>query len=91
MDRRAFISGMTLGLLATPLAADTQPARVYRIGYLTVDNRAVTPHHPEAFRQELRDLGYVEGRSPPLGPNWLRSRLMSSWPPARSPPWLPSK
>jgi hypothetical protein len=26
MDRRAFISGMTLSLLAAPLAADAQPA-----------------------------------------------------------------
>jgi hypothetical protein len=35
VDRRAFIAG-TFGLLAGPLAANTQPAgTLYRIGYLT--------------------------------------------------------
>jgi hypothetical protein len=36
MDRRAFISGISLALLAAPLAADAQQAwKVSRIGYLT--------------------------------------------------------
>jgi len=35
MDRRAFISGITGGLLAAPLAAEAQPIRkTWRIGYL---------------------------------------------------------
>ena len=34
MDRRRFIGGVALGLVAAPLAVDAQPAgRVYRIGY----------------------------------------------------------
>jgi putative ABC transport system substrate-binding protein len=39
-----------------------QAAKVPRIGYLT-GNRAASPNLPEAFRQGLRDLGYVEGRN----------------------------
>jgi putative ABC transport system substrate-binding protein len=66
MDRRVFISGMTLGLLAAPLAAAAQPAgKVYRVGVLT----NVPPSTPavsrnwEAFRQGLRERGWVEGQN----------------------------
>jgi putative ABC transport system substrate-binding protein len=62
VDRRAFLSAVTAGL-AAPLAAEAQQAaKVARIGYL-VTNLAVNPHLHEAFRQGLRDLGYVEGRN----------------------------
>jgi putative ABC transport system substrate-binding protein len=63
MSRRALICALASGLLAAPLAAEAQEAaKVARIGYLAV-NLAATPHRPEAFRQALRDLGYVEGRN----------------------------
>jgi putative ABC transport system substrate-binding protein len=63
VDRRAFILATTGGLLAAPLAAGAQPApRNARIGYLAT-NLATTPHLQDAFRQGLRDLGYVEGRN----------------------------
>src|SRR5690349_14993278 len=62
MDRRAFLGA--LGLFAAPLAAEAQhAAKVARIGYLTAANQAANPHTHEAFRQGLRDLGYVEGQS----------------------------
>ena len=64
MHRRRFLVTSLAGALAAPLAAGAQQAaKIVRIGYLTVDNPAVTPHHPETFRQALRDLGYVEGRN----------------------------
>ena len=66
MDRRAFISGATLGLLAAPLPAGAQqPAKVARIGYLATgslespETRAIL----DAFRQGLRERGYVEGQN----------------------------
>jgi putative ABC transport system substrate-binding protein len=63
MERRVFISSLAGGLLAAPLAASAQPAgKVPRIGYLAL-NPAANPHLHEAFRQGLRDLGYVEGRN----------------------------
>jgi len=50
-------------LLAAPLAAEAQQAaKAPRIGWLGA-NLAPNPHLTEAFRQGLRDLGYVEGRS----------------------------
>src|SRR5712692_4987750 len=63
MERRTFMAMLTGGLLAAPLAAEAQQAaKIARIGYLA-GNLAASPHLPEAFRQGLRDLGYVEGRN----------------------------
>ena len=63
MDRRAFIATVAGGLLAAPLAAETQQAaKVARIGWLGA-NPAPGRHMREAFLQGLRDLGYVEGRN----------------------------
>ena len=62
VQRRQFLIA-ACGLLAAPLAADAQQAaKVARIGYLS-PNLAVSPNLCEAFRQGLRDLGYVEGRN----------------------------
>ncbi len=63
MPRRTFLGVIASGLLAAPRAAGAQQAaKVPRIGYLGA-NPAANPHLPEAFRQGLRDLGYVEGRT----------------------------
>jgi putative ABC transport system substrate-binding protein len=40
-----------------------QPAKVYRIGYLTPVSLSANAARIEAFRQGLRELGYVEGQS----------------------------
>jgi ABC-type uncharacterized transport system substrate-binding protein len=61
--RVAFSITLLLGGLFSPLAAEAQPAaKVPRIGYLH-PNLAASPHLTEAFRQGLRDFGYVEGRN----------------------------
>jgi ABC-type uncharacterized transport system substrate-binding protein len=63
ISRRAFLGTVAGALLASPLAAEAQQAaKVARIGFLAT-NLAANPHLPEAFRQGLRDLGYVEGRN----------------------------
>jgi putative tryptophan/tyrosine transport system substrate-binding protein len=63
IDRRTFLAGTGAVLLTAPLAAEAQQtAKVARIGYLAT-NLAAVPHLPDAFRQGLRDLGYVEGRT----------------------------
>jgi putative ABC transport system substrate-binding protein len=63
MKRRTFLAMVSGSLLAAPLAAEAQQAAKFtRIGYLST-NLAATPHRPEAFRQGLRVLGYVEGRN----------------------------
>jgi len=62
MDRRTFISSVTLGLLAAPLAAQAQQAKIPRIGILTPGTAAMTQDLFEAFRQGMRDRGYIEGQ-----------------------------
>jgi putative ABC transport system substrate-binding protein len=63
MERRTFVAGTGLVLLAAPLTVEAQQAaKVARIGYLAA-NLAADPHAHEAFRQGLRDLGYFEGRN----------------------------
>ncbi len=63
IDRRVFIGTLAGGLLAAPLAVEAQPgARVVRMGYLA-SSLAASPHLHEAFRQGLRDRGYIEGRN----------------------------
>jgi len=73
MDRRAFIAMMVGGLLTAPLAAGAQQAaKIFRIGYLATNP---TPHFQEAFRQGLRDLGYVEGRNLVIEDRYAEGKL----------------
>jgi putative ABC transport system substrate-binding protein len=66
MERRTFIALVSGGLLATPLAAEAQPAaRTPRIGVLLPGTPATAARSPrmQAFYQSLRDLGWVEGQN----------------------------
>src|SRR5713101_8954026 len=64
MDRRAFIGTLAVFLLAGPLAAEAQaPAKVSRIGFLSVGSPTDNLFTLEGFQQGLRELGYVEGQN----------------------------
>jgi putative ABC transport system substrate-binding protein len=64
MNRRAFLRVMSPSLLAAPRAAEAQPAgKVVRIGYLSLQREEGDTSWVAAFRQGLRELGYVEGRN----------------------------
>ncbi len=55
---------VALGTLTAMAPADAQPPpKVPRIGILTGASTSVTAHLLEAFRQGLRELGYVEGQN----------------------------
>ncbi len=55
---------LALSIVAAPPAAHAQqPAKVPRIGYLSSRSPTDNPHLLEAFRQGLRELGYVEGQN----------------------------
>jgi putative ABC transport system substrate-binding protein len=63
VDRRTFLAGTGAALLAAPLAAEGQQGgKIARIGCLGAPSGLFSPLW-EAFRQGLRDLGYVEGRN----------------------------
>ena len=75
MERRAFVVGAA-ALLAAPLTAEAQQAgRVYRIGFLGTGAPAETEPRLEAFRQGLRDLGYVEGRDIAIEYRWAAGKV----------------
>jgi putative ABC transport system substrate-binding protein len=60
MERRAFLAGAGTLVLAAPLAAEGQPVRrMPRIGILDPG----APHLFAAFRDAMRQLGYVEGQT----------------------------
>jgi putative ABC transport system substrate-binding protein len=62
IDRRVFIA-TAVGLLAAPLAAEAQRvSKLPRVGILSPFTSA-SDSFLEAFRQGLRDLGYVEGQN----------------------------
>jgi putative tryptophan/tyrosine transport system substrate-binding protein len=62
VDRRAFISGITVSLLAAPLAAEAQPtAQAPRIGFLW--GGTPNPSLIREFEDALRELGWVSGRN----------------------------
>jgi ABC-type uncharacterized transport system substrate-binding protein len=71
MDRRAFLAG-SAALLAAPLAAEAQQARkVPRVGILLLSDAQSVP---DAFRQGLRELGYVEGQTIALEYRWAEGK-----------------
>ena len=65
MDRRSFLGTLACGLLAAPLATEAQKPgkRVPRIGYLSPLSADADSTRSGAFRQGIRDFGYVEGQS----------------------------
>ena len=55
------LCAMLLALCSSAQAQ--QPTKVPRIGYLSPTSPSVSPARIEAFRQGLRELGYVEGKN----------------------------
>ena len=71
MDRRTFITGVGSGLLASPLAAEAQPAeKVYRVGFLGTATPSLMSAWLTAFREGLRERGYVEGKNIAMEYRW---------------------
>ena len=74
MDRRAFIATLAGGLLAAPLAPGAQPTgKIYRIGFLSPSTSA-DPSILDAFREGLREFGYVEGRNIAIASRWAEGK-----------------
>jgi putative ABC transport system substrate-binding protein len=72
IDRRRFIGTLAGGFLACPFTTFAQrPAKLPRIGIL--GNEVGGPPW-EAFRQGMRDLGYVDGRNVTMDSRWSEGR-----------------
>jgi hypothetical protein len=78
MDRRAFVRSLALGLVAAPLAAEAQQGgKVWRVGFLYPGTPSAAHRLAVAFREGLRDLGYVEQSVLMEYCSWKRGRLAS--------------
>ena len=74
MKRRKFIT-LLGAATAWPLAARAQQTgKMSRIGYLGSSSPSLEPHYVEAFRQKLRDLGYVEGENIAIEYRWAEGQ-----------------
>jgi putative ABC transport system substrate-binding protein len=63
IGRRRFISALGGAAAALPLVARAQSEKTFRIGFLTRYSDASVSAQIDAFRQGLRDLGWIEGKS----------------------------
>jgi putative tryptophan/tyrosine transport system substrate-binding protein len=78
MRRREFISLLGVATAASvlePIAAGAQtPPKIPRVGYIAGSNATSTEHMVGAFRQRLRELGYVEGQTIALEVRYAEGR-----------------
>lgn len=67
---------LTLALFLAPFSSEAQQAeKVPRIGILETGSPSSPTPSQEAFRQGLRDLGYVEGKNIRLEPRYAEGRF----------------
>jgi putative ABC transport system substrate-binding protein len=78
MKRRDFIAllgNATTASAVWPLAVGAQtPPKIPRIGYIAGSSATTTEHTVGAFRQRLRELGYVEGQTIALEVRYAEGR-----------------
>src|SRR5499426_2410786 len=64
MNTRIIVYLVAATLLSTvSIAQAQQPAKIPRIGYLQAPPASAVATRTDAFRQGLRELGYVEGKT----------------------------
>jgi ABC-type uncharacterized transport system substrate-binding protein len=63
VDRRTFIGGVAGGLLVVALVARAQQPAIPVIGFLNSRAAGDDPHLLAAFREGLKEVGYVEGQN----------------------------
>ena len=74
MDRRRFLLTSLTGALAVPRAVSAQTGKIPRVGALTFAKAASDTPADQGFRQGLRDLGYVEGRTIVVDYRWAEGK-----------------
>ena len=74
--RRRLVLALMAWALAAPLAPFAQqPAKIARIGFLLAASPQGTETQLQAFRDGLRELGYVDGKNLRLEVRWEEGRL----------------
>jgi putative ABC transport system substrate-binding protein len=71
VNRRTFLGSLTLGIFGLARAASAQQSgRQYKVGFLGNSTAALEATLVGAFRDGLRELGYVEGRNIVIEYRW---------------------
>lgn len=70
MKRRAFCRAIGALSVASAVSAHAQPARPYRLAWVTIERAGTTSPGLEAFRGGMRELGYTEGKDYTITPWW---------------------
>jgi putative ABC transport system substrate-binding protein len=75
MQRRAFITLLGGTAVAWPLAARAQqPGKLKTIGFFSPNTSSAASPWTTAFVQQLRDLGWIEGRTVTIAYRWGEGR-----------------
>ena len=74
--RREFLLAICAGVLAAPLSSLSQQVpKVARIGYISGGFSTDNPQRLQAFRDSLRELGYVEGKNLIIEYRWAEGKF----------------
>src|ERR1700709_1320734 len=70
MQRRVFISGLSVAALCPFIPGAHRPNRVPPIGFLGSTSPEMASHWMAAFLKRLRELGWIEGRTIAIEYRW---------------------
>jgi putative tryptophan/tyrosine transport system substrate-binding protein len=75
MRRREFVTLLGGAVAAWPLSAGAQQAGLPVIGFLDLTSPHTSPDQHRAFRQGLKDTGYIEGENVTIEQRWAEGQF----------------
>jgi putative ABC transport system substrate-binding protein len=72
MDRRTFLGTAAALFCISPLAAEAQPAKPRRIGFLGNGYPKPVSSERKAFHRRLGELGWIDGQNVTIDDRWAQ-------------------